>query len=108
MEVRGAQIFKWKKKFLILLVQQKAMYRTGIAYTHTLSKFKWWKNTDFSIFRFFFMLLDRFLLSQHRKIERFCCIYHPRTRATQPNSSEKPMKKSKNRKIHIFPPFEFL
>ena len=41
--------FEVREKFLILLVQRKAMYRTGIAYTHTLSKFKWWKNTDFSI-----------------------------------------------------------
>ena len=108
MEVRGAQIFQVEEKVFDFISTAKSDVSNWYCIHAYFIEIQMREKYGFFDFSSFFMLLDRFLLSQHRKIERFCCIYHPRTRATQPNSSENPMKKSKNRKIRIFPLFEFL
>ena len=50
----------------------------------------------------FFMFLAQWLIKFHWKIERFGCIYRPRTRAAQPKSSENSIKYRKYRKTEFF------
>ena len=108
MEVRQRKFLKCHKKVFDFITIAKIDLSNWYCIHAYFIEIQMVEKYGFFDFPIFFMLLDRFLLSQHRKIERFCCIYHPRTRATQPKRIENPMKKSKNRKIRIFPSFEFL